>query len=235
MTRDTSKRLGAMFCPGGTIELSRDRATRDATPRPGGTIEAQRHGFTLIEVLLTLGVLVILASFAWPVLDRLQQSDRLTRSADRVRARWTGARATAIESGQLILFRYTPDGSRYRIQCQQDLQADDPNKPACLARLPLEQTLPEGVRFSAEQTPGQPSADRFNEPANAATPAEQGWSEPIQFCPDGTCSNADLELRNDHGWTIRLSLRGMTGVVTVGRAQSAQAAGRLGSPTESTP
>jgi prepilin-type N-terminal cleavage/methylation domain-containing protein len=177
-----------------------------------------RAAFTLIEVLLTLAVLVILASFAWPVLDRLLESERLAKAADRVRARWTGARAVAIESGQLILFRYTPGANRYRIEYQQELTSGDEDKPACLARLPLEQTLPDGVHFAEDQGPGEPSPEGLDEFSMGAA-SDPEWSSPILFCPDGTCSNAQLELRNDQQWTVRLTLRGMTGVVTVGRPQ----------------
>lgn len=203
-------------------------AIKATAPRPG----TGAGGFTLIEVMLTLAVLVIMASFAWPVLDRLIESERLAKAGDRLRSRWTGARATAIESGQLILFRYAPGANRYRIECQQDLDQD---QPACLARLPLEQTLPDGVRFAADQATGGPLAEGQAELA-FDEPADGEWSAPILFCPDGTCSNAELELANDRGWTVRLTLRGMTGVVTVGRPQASPSGGaRLELPAEAMP
>jgi prepilin-type N-terminal cleavage/methylation domain-containing protein len=196
---------------------------------------ARRQAFTLIEVLLTLGVLVILASFAWPVLGRLAESERLSKAADRVRARWVGARASAIESGLLIAFRYAPGGNRFRVECVQDGSSDGESKPACLTRLPLEQTLPDGVRFAAEQGP-EAGDEGFSEPAaEERTAADPGWSQPILFFPDGTCSNAQLELRNERDWSVQLSLRGMTGVASVSRPQSADGGRRLPLPGEGGP
>ncbi len=42
------------------------------------------------------------------------------------------------------------------------------------------------------------------------------WSEPIWFFPEGRSSSAELTLRDADGYTIRVSLRGMTGTITVG-------------------
>jgi len=195
------------------------------------TSTAGREGFTLLEVLLTFGVLVIVASFAWPVLDRMAESERLSSAADRVRARWVGARASAIESGQMLVFRYTPGGDRYRGEC---LSADDETTPAGLARLPLEQTLPAGIRFAEEQAGPGLASSGFDEPDAAAESLLTGndWSQPVLFCPDGTCSNAQVELRNDRGWSVRLSLRGMTGVATVSRPQAGEGPERPGPPEE---
>ena len=38
------------------------------------------------------------------------------------------------------------------------------------------------------------------------------WSPPILFNPDGTTSDASLVLQNDKGQTIRVTLRGLTGI-----------------------
>jgi prepilin-type N-terminal cleavage/methylation domain-containing protein len=198
------------------------------------TIAAARRGLTLLEVLLTLGVLVIVASFAWPVLERMAESERLSKAADQVRARWAGARASAIDSGEMLVFRYTPGAERYRVE---RLSADGEAPPPCLARLPREQALPDGIRFGEEQGgPGQPPGG-FDEPDADVDSLFSGdeWSQPILFCPDGTCSNAQIQLRNERGWSVRVALRGMTGVATVSRPQSGEEAGRLSPPGEPSP
>lgn len=197
-----------------------------ATLKGSRAFAARRRAFTLLEVLLTLAVLVILASFAWPALDRLAETERLGKAADRVRARWASARASAIESGQMIVFRYTPGGNSYRVEC---LETDEDTPPACLARLPLEQTLPKGIRFAPEQG----GTDLLTDPLAASDldvemlMAGSGWSAPIVFYPDGTCSDAQLELRDDRQWSVRVTLRGMTGMARASRPQSAAAAESL--------
>ena len=50
----------------------------------------------------------------------------------------------------------------------------------------------------------------------------QGWSEPILFYPDGSASTATVVLKNEYDRSIELSLRGLTGVITVGEIYSAE-------------
>ena len=56
--------------------------------------------------------------------------------------------------------------------------------------------------------------------ARASADADQR----IFFYSDGTCSDAQVQLANEYGSTITLSLRGLTGVVTVRESVSTEAA-----------
>ena len=47
-------------------------------------------------------------------------------------------------------------------------------------------------------------------------------SDPILFYPDGTTSTSRLRLHNEYGRWMELSIRGLTGVVTVGPIQNPQ-------------
>lgn len=188
----------------------------------------RRRAFTLLELLLVLGVLVIVSSMAWPVLDRLLTSERLAKSADRLRASWIGARTSAIESGRILAFRYEPDAGRYRLELRDELEDSGEALPASVAKLPLEQTLPDGVRFAAAEenlaSTETAATEKTDEPADlpGADQADASLSEPILFFPDGTCSGARLTLRNDRGWSVDLQLRGLTGVVTSSRPQRSE-------------
>lgn len=186
-----------------------------------------RRGFTLIELLLVLAVLVIVAGMAWPVLDRLMTSERLARSADRVRARWTAARSGAIESGRILAFRYEPSGGCYRLELQDDLTEDQDGPaellPPAVRKLPIDETLPDGIRFvaSADAELSDAVLDQLASGQSGA-PADATLSEPILFFPDGTCSGAHLSLADNHGWSVELRLRSLTGVVTVARPQRSE-------------
>lgn len=188
----------------------------------------RRRAFTLLELLLVLGVLVIVASMAWPVLDQVLTSQRLTKSADRLRASWIAARGSAIESGRIIAFRYEPEAGRYRVELRDELEDSGEELPASVAKLPTEQTLPEGVHFAAAEDDlaslDEPQTEDGDESAELSgdQPADTSLSEPILFFPDGTCSGARLSLRNDHGWSVDVQLRSLTGVVTSGRPQRSQ-------------
>jgi hypothetical protein len=46
----------------------------------------------------------------------------------------------------------------------------------------------------------------------AAAATSSGWSPPIVFYPDGTASDATVLLANPSGLTLRVTLRGLTGI-----------------------
>ena len=86
----------------------------------------RRRGFTLLEVTLVLAVIVLLAAMAYPSIEAMYASVRLTAAADQVRAAWADARAKAIEDGQPYRFAVMPQGGRYRIAPDGGEFYDDP-------------------------------------------------------------------------------------------------------------
>src|SRR5688500_11098386 len=73
------------------------------------------RGFTLLEMLLVLALMTALAavsipSFQGPLADR-----RLRSGAEHVRAAWLTARAEAMTSAQIQMFRYQPQTGDYSI------------------------------------------------------------------------------------------------------------------------
>jgi len=165
---------------------------------------------------LVLALLVVLASVAWPALEPAIASVELRKSAERIRVEWSRARVEALSTGRTVLFRYEPDGNRYLLEYQaepgfrpggepQELSGEEPQS--------RESTLPERIAFIE----GEISEVASGETAAAA---EGEWSEPIVFYPDGSASNAWLVLENQRGQSIEVSLRGLTGVVSVSEVSS---------------
>jgi prepilin-type N-terminal cleavage/methylation domain-containing protein len=74
------------------------------------------HGFTLIEVMLTLCLLVIISSLAWPKLEKTFSKQRLRKAADIVRTQWCKARVEAMKMGAIRVFRYEIEGNRFRLE-----------------------------------------------------------------------------------------------------------------------
>ena len=179
-----------------------------------------------------LAVLAIIASLAWPTLNRAFETQRLRKAADLVRAAWGRARVKALSTGRIHIFQYTVDGDRYAIQQRStgevtvDAAVDD--LPTGFADASYEnptpfgkeRQLPEGVTFVGSETVSDTRAEMVAAEANQFQSLEQGWSEPIFFYPDGTTSTARLVLKNQRDRTIELTLRGLTGVVTVGDVQA---------------
>jgi prepilin-type N-terminal cleavage/methylation domain-containing protein len=173
-----------------------------------------RHGVTLLEIMLVLCLLVILSAVAWPALERPLANQRLREAADAVRIQWTRARIDAMSSGRTSLFSYTPNTGTYRLESRENAEyvAEGPTDEAAA---PREYTLPEGCKFIAGQAPRDDRATGFlNQDSSSDT--ETAASGPILFHSDGTTSDAIVTLENEHGRRIELTLRGLTGVVTVG-------------------
>src|SRR4051794_399213 len=79
------------------------------------TIRRQRSGFTLLEVLLVMAILVILAAVSLPTLDAMYGDTKLRGAADEVVGAWGEARARAIDTGVNFRFAIMPGKERYRI------------------------------------------------------------------------------------------------------------------------
>jgi Tfp pilus assembly protein FimT len=179
-----------------------------------------RRAMTLLEVLLVLCLLVILASVAWPALERPLANQRLRQAADAVRAEWTRARVEAMSSGRTYVFSHGLDSDAYRVENLESAEyvpetTDEESAETCGW---TSHVLPEGCQFVAGETrPDDRAEMAFGE--DAAPEADAGgtvWSEPILFYPDGTTSDATVVLENEYHRRIELDLRGLTGVATVG-------------------
>jgi hypothetical protein len=177
--------------------------------------------------------LVVLATMAWPSLRRPLADRRLRAGAEQLRAEWTKARVHAISSGRVYIFRYAPGTDQFRVESQITIEAavgdgsegtDAPNVAPDEGTIePHRDHLPDRVQFVA----GETEADRRSETVamDRATLADASveWAQPVYFYPDGTATSARITLENQHGSTIEVSLRGVTGVASM---TSVRAGGR---------
>jgi type II secretory pathway pseudopilin PulG len=186
-----------------------------AAPRPA----AQTNGLTLIEVVLVLSLLVVVAAISVPYLNGAFSRAHLNSSSDVLRDAWSRARLAAMQTGETHVFRFEPKGARYQIVPldklslpeANELTPDDPDaehSPHDMLRL-SQARLPDNVIFAA----GDIAASN-QVAALLGAPSDETWSAPILFNPDGTTSDASVLLQNDRGQTIRVTLRGMTGIAT---------------------
>src|SRR5262245_48608432 len=81
---------------------------------------SSRRAFTLLEVMLVMGILVAVAAIAWPTITRSYESVRLRKAADQVQAGLSHARVEAMSSGVSQVFRFEPNSPRYTITPNQD-------------------------------------------------------------------------------------------------------------------
>jgi hypothetical protein len=150
---------------------------------------------------------------------------RLRSGADQVRVEWSRARVQAMSKGQIVLFRFMPNGSQFRLESRaSDESVDqDPTDGAAGsasgadAAASKPRQLPRGVQFAGGQAAADSRAlQAENDQSQPPISADGGsWSDPIFFYPDGTTSTARIALTNEYHRRIEISLRGLTGVAHV--------------------
>ena len=86
----------------------------------------------------------------------------------------------------------------------------------------IRQLAPENVTFVAGEASLEARAETVDYGTDSLGSVEADWSQPILFYPDGTTSTARLVLKNERDHSIELSLRGLTGAVTVSDSYAAE-------------
>jgi prepilin-type N-terminal cleavage/methylation domain-containing protein len=227
---DDAPRLGGCHWPGQCCEnrLSFMPSAGGArgTPRHAAESAGRGHqGLTLVEVILVLALLVVIGAVSAPLLEGSFSRAGLQSAADVVRGAWSKARIAALQSGQTHVFRFEPHGGRFQVvlindlglPASNDLQPQIPGteqRPVDMLRLSRSR-LPDGVFFAAADI----SSSRQ---LAAMLPDVEGgsWSQPVVFHADGTTSDASLLLSNQNQNTIRVTLRGLTGISNTGHVDS---------------
>jgi Tfp pilus assembly protein FimT len=183
-----------------------------------------RQALTLFEVLLVLALLVVIAAVSMPLVANSLGRARLENSGELVRAAWGRARLSAMKAGEPYVFRYEPKGSRYQIAQLSAVNSEDAGDlntvppeseedaeyaEADMLRL-AKSRLPMEIVFAAGDVSAVPQL------AGAAAATTGGWSQPILFYPDGTTSDASVLVANSSKETVRITLRGLTGISRAG-------------------
>lgn len=178
-----------------------------------------RAAFTLIEVILTMGLLVMLAAILWPIAGGWREAGKLDRSADHLRAMLEGARLRAIEDGVPVRFALQPNSNVYRVEiagqpmaAPVEPQTDPQQRPeefdeASFVGL---HELEEGLQFVVVQQ-GDASQGNAGEYA-------------IIYQPDGTTTDAEFMVIDSQNIGRVFTIRGLTGVVSVGKPTNMDAA-----------
>jgi prepilin-type N-terminal cleavage/methylation domain-containing protein len=210
--------------------------------------QRKRSGFTLLELLLVLMVMVTLAALSWPRLTRYLQQQGVQDNAEQVRQLLDRARVRAVEEGRTLQMRFEPHGRHYVLLPYEPV---DPNQPLdSTAAAPFSAssgtaviktdpyrayTLSEDCHFHVDSrliSGKQTIAERLADPwtahlENGLAVKDIAWSAPILYYPDGSASDGSLVVMDAKRRYIKLHVRGLTGAVT--SAPLALMSERLGS------
>ena len=182
---------------------------------------SQRRGFTLMELMLVLALMVVVGALSYPSIDSLYGTFRVTAASDAVRAAWAQARAHAVSEGCPYRFGIVPGGNSYRIAPDAtgfwpDATSVLPSGDPSVHPLVLEDNLPKGVRFNFSK-PGQDTGPGTGgSDADQPPPTDAGsYTRVVTFQPDGTATDDVVVVFQARGAKpITLKLRGLTGTVT---------------------
>lgn len=199
-------------------KLTKDRPAAVSRARRSSNLQfsippSPRPGYTLLEMLLVVAMMSALAAVAIPSFQGPLADRRLRSAAEHVRAAWLTARSEAMTSGQIYLFRYEPQSNQYTIGPWEgaDAAIETATAAAGTARA---QTLPDGVTFVGSSQQHDARSARATADMGAAA-GGGATAPPVLFYADGQTSTIELQLAHELGLGVTLSLRGLTGVVSM--------------------
>jgi prepilin-type N-terminal cleavage/methylation domain-containing protein len=185
-----------------------------------------RAGFTLLELLLVLAVMVTLAALSWPRMMRYVEENSLKQNVETVRRELAATRILAIESGLTYQFRFEPNGQAFVILPfdRPEIVDTDDEATAPTQKKPVVHMLSSDSQFepATDKTGKSTGGQRLNEMwlsriKEGALYTDTIWSQPILFRPNGESQDAHLVIRDKNSNTIELTVRGLTGGVRVER------------------
>lgn len=194
--------------------------------RPPAT--AHRRGFTMMELLLVLFVLVVVGALGWTSVQHGYDTFRLKRAGDQVVTAFGHARVQAMSKGLTQVFRCEPNTPRYTIDVLPDEttppdtgSATDSGSSSASGGSTQSQSstsragqLPDGFVFT--------DAKRVLDNRAAATESQissdaaSSQLPPILFYPDGTSSEASITVSDKNGLSVSVTVRGLTSFARMG-------------------
>lgn len=193
-----------------------------------------RRGFTLLELVLVLSIMVVISALAVPTYQAYISSREITGGAGQLALEIRKARLEAIRTGQIQKMQIQVGGRDVSIQPW--LSADDSASASGGATVMTQvgQVITTDSMGRAVQSGGVPAttwsvgesvsfenAQVFGDMRSlvqtgvVAPVVAGGTSSPIYFYPDGSSSTARVVLTNKRGRRIAVELRGVTGAATV--------------------
>ncbi len=169
-----------------------------------------RRGYTLLEVMLVLALILIVAAMSMPSMDAMLSSNNVSAARDMVRARWAEMRSRAMEEGRPYRFAVTENTGKFRVAPDDAAYwgSDSTGQGADDAPLIVEGELPPGVLFTTSES-------AFLGLGDAPSPGPDWGLTVATYLSNGTArDDAEVYFGKAGQRVVGLRLRGLTGAVT---------------------
>ena len=187
--------------------------------------KAARAGFTLLELLVVLAVILLIVGMVWPNLLAYMQTATLRDQSRTVSETIAHTRLGAIDHGIPYQFFYEPDGTHFLMLPTNDEPASgESDSSGTVVTIPGESgELPEGYTFKTPEgiEAGQVnvSGEMLTDVPSASDLTSVSWATPAVFFPDGSGTDYRFEMENDSGHYLTISIRSLTGAATLSSIQ----------------
>lgn len=167
-----------------------------------------RTGFTLLELVLVMLIILIASALAVPAIDALMADGRVKAARDMVRARWADIRGRAMQEGRPYKFSIMDQTGKFKIEPEDITAASDTDDPPLI----FEGELPPEVLFSKDQSGvGAGGGGASGAPASASD-----YETLVVYLADGTARDDVQVMFGKAGVKpLGLKLRALTGAVTM--------------------
>lgn len=172
-----------------------------------------RPGYTLLEMLVVLAVLLIIGAIIIPTISGLTGNTKVKGAADAVKARLLEARLNAMEQGRPYVFAISPDGTKIHVGPDETVEGEVSADGQPIPGVTIDEDLPSDVVVKLILTGGELSG--------AAT--AKGYTVVATFQPDGTCTEDSPDMQvQENGFTgVVVRVRGLTGAVSLNKPTTA--------------
>lgn len=173
----------------------------------------RRPGFTMIEMIVVVAVVLIIGGVLLPTLAGLAGNSKVKAAADAVKARLMEARLNAMEQGRPYVFSISTDGLKMRVAPDEAVEAEVGEDGQSLPAVVIEEDLPDEINL------------KLTTPQNGTTASTtaNGYTKVVTFQPDGTCAedSATLGVQENGRSGMVVTIRGLTGAVFLAKPTSA--------------
>lgn len=173
----------------------------------------RRAGYTLIEMVVVVAVLLIIGGVVLPTLSGLTGDTKVKGAADAVKARLLEARLNAMEQGRPYVFSISPDGLKMRVAPDDSIEGEVGADGQALPTLVVNEALPSEITVKLATT---------NTGQTPGTTAD-GNTRVATFQPDGTCAEDLITLFVQEGGATGMvvTVRGVSGAVFLSKPTAA--------------